>query len=77
MRGRKPKPNIFKVIEGGAGRSKPPTCPAHLNPTAKAEWKRLCQPLFLRGVVGESDRATFAAYCRDIRCAPKTYLPLM
>lgn len=64
MRGRKPKPNLLRVIEGGAGRPKAPTCPAHLNPTAKAEWKRLTQHLFVRGIVGESDRATLAAYCQ-------------
>jgi len=64
MRGRKPKPNVLRVIDGGAGRPKAPTCPSHLNPTAKAEWKRLAQHLFVRGIVGESDRATFAAYCQ-------------
>ncbi len=50
MRGRKPKPTAMKMLEGNPGRRpingaepKPPTstptCPAHLSPTAKTEWK--------------------------------------
>jgi P27 family predicted phage terminase small subunit len=72
MRGRKPKPAQLRVIEGGNddGRGaaytgpKAPTCPAHLNPSAKAEWKRLGQQLFVRGIIGEGDRAALAAYCQ-------------
>jgi len=74
MRGRKPKPAQLRVIEGGNGNDdgrgaaytgpKAPTCPAHLNPSAKAEWKRLAQHLFMRGIVGEGDRAALAAYCQ-------------
>ena len=56
MRGRKPKPTRLKLIEGNPGRrpirghepqppASQPTCPAHLSPTAKAEWKRLAQSL--------------------------------
>jgi P27 family predicted phage terminase small subunit len=69
MRGRKPAPHKLQVIDGGfrtrAGVSKPPTCPAHLNPTAKAEWKRLAWSLFDRGILGEGDRASLAGYCQS------------
>ena len=64
MRGRKPKPIPLRVVQGGNFAAKAPTCPAYLNPSAKAEWKRLAQPLFLRGVITDSDRATLAAYCQ-------------
>lgn len=72
MRGRKPKPAQLRVIEGrsddGRGtaynRPRPPTCPAHLSPTAKAEWKRLACGLFDRGILTEGDRAALAAYCQ-------------
>jgi P27 family predicted phage terminase small subunit len=72
MRGRKPKPTALRVIDGTAARHtreprpvpKIPTCPAHLSPTAKAEWKRLAQHLFALGVVTELDRAALASYCQ-------------
>ncbi len=68
MRGRKPKPSSLRLVVGGAGQSqsmhRPPTCPSHLNPTAKAEWKRLATSLFQRGLIGEGDRAALAAYCQ-------------
>lgn len=74
MRGRKPKPTRLKLIEGNPGRwplnageprpdPKPPTCPAHLSPSAKAEWKRLIRDLFALGVITPFDRAALAAYC--------------
>ena len=52
MRGRKPKPPQFNVIDGGFGAARPPTCPAHLNPSGKAEWKRLARELFRKGIIG-------------------------
>ena len=75
MRGRKPKPTRFKLIEGNPGHRplnprepKPadsmPTCPAHLSPTAKAEWKRLARQLHTMRVLSELDRAALAAYCQ-------------
>ncbi|MDB5507108.1 MAG: Terminase [Devosia sp.] len=69
MRGRKPKPNTLHVIDGGIGRTvsgkpRPPTCPSHLNPSAKVEWRRLAPSLFQRGIIGEADRASLAAYCQ-------------
>ena len=64
MRGRKPKSIPLRVVQGGRAALKAPTCPAHLNLTAKAERKPLAQPLFLRGVITDDDRATLAAYCQ-------------
>jgi len=76
MRGRKPKPTRLKLIEGNPGKRplnlrephaqpKAPTCPAHLSPTAKAEWKRLCSELFYLGILTAGDRAAMAAYCQS------------
>ena len=75
MRGRKPKPTSLRVIEGNPGKRplntrepKPvrgaPTCPAHLSPTAKAEWKRLIGQLVELGMISLLDRAALAAYCQ-------------
>ena len=75
MRGRRPKPTHLKVIQGNPGKRalnprepKPtysaPTCPAHLNPTAKAEWKRLAPQLELLRMISQLDRAALAAYCQ-------------
>ena len=75
MRGRKPTPTSLKLLQGNPGRRpirgdepKPPasqpTCPAHLSPTAKAEWKRLAQSLNAIGLLTQVDRAALAAYCQ-------------
>ncbi len=75
MRGRKPMPTALRIVTGNAGKRplntrepKPvtaiPTCPAHLSPTAKAEWKRLARHLHNLGVISELDRAALAAYCQ-------------
>ena len=75
MRGRKRKPTHLKLLDGNPGRrplnfSEPqperkiPTCPAHLCPTAKAEWKRLSQQLYTLGIITLLDRAALAAYCQ-------------
>jgi P27 family predicted phage terminase small subunit len=75
MRGRKPKPTHLKLLDGNPGRRplnrneprpavKMPTCPQHLCPSAKAEWKRLAQQLFVLGVLTALDRTTLAAYCQ-------------
>lgn len=69
MRGRKPKPASLYLVDGTGGGvayapPKPPTCPAHLSPTAKAEWKRLVGDLHAKGIVGSHDRAALAAYCQ-------------
>ena len=75
MKGRRPKPTHLKVICGNPGKRplnihepKPaaamPTCPAHLNPSAKAEWKRLARQLYHLGTLSSLDRATLAGYCQ-------------
>ena len=75
MRGRKPKPTALKLIEGNPGKRpinghepKPsaarPTCPSHLSPTAKAEWKRLAGGLHRIGLLTQADRTALAAYCQ-------------
>ena len=75
MRGRKPKSTALKLIEGNPGHRplnhrepKPylciPSCPAHLSPTAKAEWKRLAHQLHDLGILTALDRSALAAYCQ-------------
>ena len=65
MRGRKPKPTPEALRQPGQrpirgdepSRRSQPTCPAHLSPTAKAEWKRLAQSLNEIGLLTQVDRA--------------------
>jgi P27 family predicted phage terminase small subunit len=75
MRGRRPKPTALKEMLGNPGkrplnRNEPkpvqamPTCPAHLSPTAKAEWKRLAAQLHRLGILTQLDRAALAGYCQ-------------
>ncbi|MCB2136637.1 MAG: phage terminase small subunit P27 family [Rhodobacteraceae bacterium] len=75
MRGRKPKPTALKLIDGNPGKRpirgqepRPPatlpTCPAHLLPTAKTEWKRLARVLNGIGLLTQIDRTVLAAYCQ-------------
>lgn len=75
MRGRKPVPTALRLVTGNPGKRpvnphepKPPiaipTCPAHLSPSAKAEWKRLARTLHELGVISALDRAALAAYCQ-------------
>ena len=75
MRGRKPIPTAIKLANGNPGKrplncrepqpvTAIPTCPAHLMPTAKAEWKRLTHYLHDLGIISELDRAVLAAYCQ-------------
>jgi P27 family predicted phage terminase small subunit len=71
VRGRKPRPNLRLISNSdeltNAGRplaDSLPTCPSHLNPTAKAEWKRLARELHRLGIVSQLDRAGLAAFCQ-------------
>ena len=75
MRGRKPRPSHLKLLDGNPGRQKlnphepqppkrAPTCPAHLCPAAKSEWKRLAGQLSGLRILTELDRAALAAYCQ-------------
>lgn len=76
MRGRKPKPTHLKLLEGNPGHrpingAEPrpaaglPTCPAHLNPSARAEWKRLAAELQAIGILTRIDRSVLAGYCQS------------
>jgi P27 family predicted phage terminase small subunit len=75
MRGRKPTPTHLKLLHGNPGKRKlnpreprpgprAPTCPSHLCPPAKAEWKRLAAQLTVLRILTELDRAALAAYCQ-------------
>lgn len=75
MKGRKPKPTARKIWEGNPGKRaingrEPevppdlPSCPAHLSPTARAEWKRLAKTLNQIGLLSAIDRAALAGYCQ-------------
>ena len=74
MRGRKPKPSGLKLIDGNPGKrpigrepqppASQPSCPAHLSPSGKAEWKRLAQSLNRIGLLSQIDRGALAAYCQ-------------
>lgn len=72
--GRPRKPTALKVLEGNPGKRpinqkepkpKPvaPKCPAHLNPRAKKEWRRIAVDLEPLGLLTQVDRAALAAYC--------------
>ena len=74
-RGRRPKPTAVKELEGNPGKrklnenepkpeKKAPSCPKWLLPEAKREWRRLAKALEAMGVLTESDRTAFAAYCQ-------------
>jgi P27 family predicted phage terminase small subunit len=75
VRGRKPTPTHLKLLHGNPGKRplnpnepapgiKPPTCPSHLCPAAKAEWRRLASQLTLLRILTELDRAALAGYCQ-------------
>jgi P27 family predicted phage terminase small subunit len=75
MRGRKPTPTHLKLLQGNPGKrqinrsepmpvQKPPTCPAHLCPAAKAEWRRLATQLTVLQILTDLDRAALAGYCQ-------------
>jgi P27 family predicted phage terminase small subunit len=75
MRGRKPTPTHLELLHGNPGKRgvspseftpqrRAPTCPSHLCPPAKAEWKRLATQLTVLRILTELDRAALAAYCQ-------------
>ena len=81
MRGRRPKPTSLKLIEGNPGkrpldRNEPrpspgvPTCPAHLNPSAKAEWKRLARQMLTLGMITDLDRSVLAKFMAELGLSP-------
>lgn len=77
MRGRKPKPTVIHVLEGGKEKTrrnlndrepkpKPniPKCPPHLDKEARAEWNRMAKELEPIGLLTNIDKAIFAVYCQ-------------
>jgi P27 family predicted phage terminase small subunit len=74
MRGRKPVPTPLKELRGNPGKrrvgSDPPfakgmpSCPEHLDQTAKTEWRRVVKELHAAGILARVDRAMLAAYCQ-------------
>lgn len=75
-RGRKPKPTAQKILEGNPGKRplnkdepKPDAAPEagappkYLSPRAKAEWRRLYEPLRRCGLLTVADLSAFGAYC--------------
>lgn len=72
--GRKPKPTKLKLLDGEThqdriNRNEPQpltngtTCPKHLTPAAKQEWKRIYPELRRMGLISKVDRVALAAYC--------------
>ena len=72
--GRKPKTSALKRLEGNPGKRPlnelepiPPviglTCPKHLLPEAKKEWKRLAPILMGMGLLTAADAVPFEGYC--------------
>jgi P27 family predicted phage terminase small subunit len=75
MRGRKPLPTNLKLVRGNPGKRKTnpkepkpksgtPACAAHLNATARGEWKRVSKELRTLGLLTNIDRSALAAYCQ-------------
>ena len=74
MRGRKPKPSLYKELAGNPGHrplndrepippSELPECPDHLQGEARAEWFRICAALDTMGLLTSADHALLEAYC--------------
>jgi P27 family predicted phage terminase small subunit len=74
QRGPTPKPSHLKVLEGNPGKrplnqnepkpkKKAPTCPKHLDPIAKKEWKRIAPELERLGLLTVVDGATLEMCC--------------
>jgi len=74
MRGRKPKPTLYKELAGNPGHrplndrepippSELPECPEHLQGEARAEWFRICAALKAMGLLTAADHALLEAYC--------------
>jgi P27 family predicted phage terminase small subunit len=73
VRGRKPKPNELKILEGSRADRvnqnapeairEPLERPDHLDEDARAEWDRLLPQLERMGVISQTDSAVLALYC--------------
>lgn len=74
MRGRKPKPTLYKELAGNPGHrplndrepiapSDLPECPEHLQDEARAEWFRIGAALNVMDLLTSADHALLEAYC--------------
>jgi P27 family predicted phage terminase small subunit len=67
MRGRKPKPERLRLLEGSVrvvGGSEPPQAPDWLDGDARAEWDRIVGELSKKYLVTPLDALSLASYCR-------------
>lgn len=75
MSGPMPKPTRIKQLEGNPGKRplnkyepqpelERPSCPQHLTPDARKEWRRIVPELEMLGLLSQIDRAALAAYCQ-------------
>ncbi len=72
-RGRKPKPETLKILDGTradrrnanapSGVQGVPECPEHLSARSRQEWDRLVVLLERMGVLSQTDGAALAIYC--------------
>jgi P27 family predicted phage terminase small subunit len=74
MRGRKPKPTLYKELAGNPGHrplndrepvppSELPECPEHLQGEARSEWFRIGGALKVMDLLTSADHALIEAYC--------------
>jgi P27 family predicted phage terminase small subunit len=74
MRGRRPKPTLYKELAGNPGHrplndrepippSELPDCPDHLQGEARAEWFRISPALKVMDLLTSADHALLEAYC--------------
>ena len=75
MAGRPKQPTKLKILKGTAQKCRMnpheaepdpaiPLPPEHLTPYALEEWGRMCEVLYVLGLVSEIDRAVLAGYCQ-------------
>ena len=63
LRGNPSKLPASRLIDGIQPVVSIPRCPAHLQPEARREWKRIAAELETLGLISHLDRAALAAYC--------------
>lgn len=63
LRGNPSKKPLAHMLDGVHPEVEIPGCPAHLQPEAKKEWKRVSVELEALGLISKIDRGALAAYC--------------
>jgi P27 family predicted phage terminase small subunit len=79
IRGRKPKPTLFKILDGDRKdrinpheprpAAVPPPPPADLDPKGREAWDRIAPKLAELGVLTEVDGEALALYCKNYAIA--------